>query len=125
MTWGGIRRNLTDAMFSDYVRIKAGWKCEVCKRDFSTRKGSLHCSHFFGRRSKSVRWCEANCIAACVSCHRHFTENPNDYKSFMEKRLGVGAFESLVLKAKAVKKYTDEKIVRLWLRQELAKLKTT
>lgn len=124
MTWGAIKRNATDALFSDIVRIKAGWICERCKRNFSNNQKAFDCSHFFGRRNKSTRWLEENASALCRGCHNYFGENPSEHNRFMEKKLGLEKFEKLVLYAHTVQKYkVDEKLVRIFLKAELEKLK--
>lgn len=118
----GIKRNTTDALFSDLVRAKAKWKCERCFKDHRNRRQSLHASHFYGRRGKSTRWDLENVASLCFQCHQHFGENPADHVRFFEKRLGLEGFEKLTMRAKTPARYIDEKLIRVWLKQELAGL---
>ncbi len=119
MTFGGIKRDTTDALFSDYIRMKAGWNCEKCYKNFSTRRKGLHASHFYGRRGKSTRWFEDNAAALCSYCHGWFEEHPLEHVKFFEKRLGREAFEKLTIRAHTPAKYLDEKLVRIALRQQI------
>lgn len=121
MSWGGIKRNTTDALFSDLVRSLSTWKCERCFRDFSTRKQQLHCSHFYGRRGRSTRWDLDNAAAICSGCHNYFGEHPNEHREFFLKRLGETRFEMLVRRANTPAK-VDEKLVRIWLRKQMEEL---
>lgn len=121
--FGGIKRDATDALFSDLVRAKASWRCERCHKDYSERRQGLHCSHFFGRGNKAVRWEPENASALCFYCHKVLGENPNDHRDFFIKRLGEERYNALVLKAKLPRKEkVDVKMLRLWLKQEIKKV---
>lgn len=120
--FGGIKRNATDALFSDLVRTLAGWKCERCFKSYENRRQGLHCSHFYGRRGKSTRWDVENAAALCFSCHNHMGENPAEHVKFFEKRLGLEKFEKLTLRANTPAIKVDEKMVRVYLKNELSKL---
>ena len=124
MSWGGIKRNVTDALFSDYVRILAKWNCQKCRRNFSKRRQQLHNSHYYGRRAKSVRWSTENCTALCSGCHRYFEENPGEYTRFMKNRLGEERYWKLTVRAKTpINKLTfSEEAIRVWLKNELKKI---
>jgi hypothetical protein len=123
MSWGGIKRSPTDALFSDFIRERAGWTCERCGRNFSSRRQVLHCSHFYGRRGKSTRWEPDNAAALCCGCHKHFEERPLEHVRFFEKRLGLDRFEALTLRASRPAKYIDEAMIKLWLKQQLESLR--
>ena len=96
----GIKRTPLDAVFSDLVRERADWTCEVCGKEFPDRKGAgLHCSHFFGRRGLSTRHSGMNCTAMCYGCHQRLGSNPHEFRSFMFKHLGEPNYDELVLRA--------------------------
>lgn len=123
MSWGGIKRDLTDKLFSDYIRLKARYVCERCIRDFSGRTEIFDCSHFYSRGNKSVRFYEDNVAPVCRGCHQHFEKNPHDHRDFFFNRLGEERYNALVWKAKLpMKEKTDHKMLRLWLKAEIKKL---
>jgi hypothetical protein len=104
---GGIKRTPIDAVFSDLIRERADWTCEVCGKEFPERKGSgLHCSHFFGRRGASTRHFGDNCWSQCYSCHQKLGSRPHDFKVWVEKQLGETRYDDLVLRANTPRKYT-------------------
>jgi uncharacterized CHY-type Zn-finger protein len=55
----------------------------------------LHCSHYFGRRNKSLRWDPDNAFAHCFGCHQKLGSNPHDFQRWAEDRLGSGTVEIL------------------------------
>lgn len=118
----GIRRSKADKYFSDYVREKADFCCERCKSDHHTARGSLHLSHFWGRKNKSVRFDEENVAALCFYCHRRFTENPAEHAAFFLKRLGPEKYDALGIRARMAQK-VDESAVALGYKMELERLK--
>lgn len=122
----GIKRNATDAIFSDYIREKANWRCEQCGKDFTSNRQSLHNSHFIGRGNKSTRWDIENCAALCFYHHRIFTENPHLHYQFFFNRLGEEKLNRLLIRSKLTAKdlKIDEKLLRVGFRQMLAELKS-
>ena len=101
----GIKRTPLDAVFSDLIRERADWKCEVCGKDFPDRKGSgLHCSHYFGRRGASTRHHGDNCYSHCFGCHQKLGSNPHEFKAWVEGQLGETRYDDLVLRAHAPRK---------------------
>lgn len=118
----GIKRNATDALFSDCVREIAGWKCERCGKQYVKKESlggsGLECSHYWSRRNRSVRWDFENAASLCSYCHRLFTENPSLHHSFFIKRLGQEKYEQLGIRARTPTKL-DEKEIRANLRQKL------
>ena len=102
-----IKRTPLDAVFSDLVRERADWTCEVCGKEFPDRKGAgLHCSHFFGRRSASTRWHGRNATAMCFHCHQRLGSNPHEFRSFMFKYLGEPNYDELVRRHNTIYKYS-------------------
>lgn len=79
-----IKRNIADKWFSDCIRERANWTCEICHTYYpEDRRQGLHCSHFYGRGNWSIRFCVDNAFAHCFSCHNRFGNDPdfntNDY----------------------------------------------
>lgn len=112
-----IRITALDRMFSVYIRRRANWTCECCYKGFREGDGRLQCSHFHGRRKKSVRWDPDNCVALCFHCHQRFTENPMTHVSWMQRHLGEVRFQSLQVRANNIG-MPDQKLIMLWLREE-------
>lgn len=79
-----IKRDKLDAVFSDLVRERAGWRSEYSSRT----DGQLECCHVYGRRKRSVRWHPMNAFCLTHDEHRHFTENPIAFAHFVNAKLG-------------------------------------
>ena len=90
-----IKRDKTDILFSELIRERADWHCEYCKKSFQHDHHSLHCSHLFGRRAKSVRWHPQNASAHCQNCHKHLGENPVIHSEWSREKLGNMAYDTL------------------------------
>jgi len=118
-----IRIDPLDVQFSLYIRTKAGWKCECCRRQFYPPTAQLQNSHFHGRRKKSVRWDPENCAALCFSCHRRFTEHPLEHVEWFSKRLGVTRFNALTVKANSLTK-PDKEMIRIWLKEKMKEIES-
>jgi len=102
----GIKRDAADDAFSLCVRERSNWACECCNKQFSvTDRGSLQCAHIYGRRNKSIRQEPLNAFAFCFGCHLKYTENPLDFDSFVEGKLGSGALQILIEKRQGLVKY--------------------
>jgi hypothetical protein len=123
--WGHkSKRDKCDVLFSRYIRLKSGWKCEFCHRDFSTEKQKLQNSHFYSRAKESTRYDPENCSSFCVSCHYkigHSSESGGAYKEFMIKKLGKQNFDLLTLRAYTPKK-KDRKMTFLILQEMMREL---
>ncbi len=117
-----LKRSKADALFSDYVRERAKWSCEYCKAQFDPPTKSLHCSHFYGRGAKSVRFDPENAAALCFSCHQYLGSHPSEHYKFFMKRLGKEKMDLLELRFHTPQK-VDEKLIVMWCKDELKKLK--
>jgi len=106
---GGIKRDSLDQAFSLYVRTKAG-KCEYCHQIKEPKR--LHCSHYFGRRKRSVRCDEDNVASLCPACHFYLGENPHKHTEWFKKRLG-DKYDELVTKANTIVKVTKKEKLEL------------
>ena len=83
-----MKRDKHDALFSQLVRERANWRCESCGKIYpeGSRQG-LHCSHFFTRSRKSVRWHPLNAAAHCYSCHTRLGGSPIDFADWIRDYL--------------------------------------
>jgi len=103
----GIKRTPLDAVFSDLVRERADWTCEVCQKHFPDRKGAgLHASHYFGRRGLSTRFHGDNVFSHCYGCHQKLGSNPHEFTAWVKSRLGDTRYDELVLRAHRPQKYS-------------------
>ena len=89
-----IKIDPLDVLFSRFVRLRAGGVCEYCDKP-----KRLQCSHFHGRRKKSVRWDGDNAAGLCFSCHQYLGENPYVHTEWFKKHLGSEKFEALNIRA--------------------------
>ena len=55
----------------------------------------LHCSHYFGRRANSLRYCPDNAFAHCFGCHQRLGSNPDDFRGWMVSKVGEGMIDIL------------------------------
>ncbi len=101
-----IKIDPIDVLTSICVRLLADDKCEYCGKYVGFKR--LQCSHFFGRRRKSIRYDLDNCSALCMSCHMFLGENPYLHTEWFKKRLGSGKFEELSIRAIKIVRLTKE-----------------
>ena len=107
-----VKINPADKWFSKCIRESQNWTCEVCKKSYPENHMGLHCSHYFGRRNYSVRFCNspANAFSHCYGCHQKLGSNPYDFTKWVTDTIGEGALEILIEKrndinaAKMIKK---------------------
>lgn len=83
-----IKITKQDKEFSHFIRARARWRCELCKRKFPEEIKKLDCAHFFGRRNKSVRYDQDNASALCFYCHKYLGENPLLHYWYQYQKLG-------------------------------------
>lgn len=117
---GGIKRDKYDAAFSDYIRARAKWCCEICLKYLGKTSG-LHCSHFMGRRKQSTRLDPQNAVSACFGCHRKLEEDPEFHREFFRKRLGQRQYDALILKSNIGPK-PDKEFILIWLKAEIKRM---
>lgn len=129
--FGGIKIDKYDSIFSLYIRCRDNFTCTKCgnryrpprtleklnKRLFDLYDNpafgdpmGLHCSHFWGRRSQSVRFDEANACAHCFHCHNFFSENPSDFVIWTNDRLGPDEYDKLQQRKNQIKQWKKGKI---------------
>mgnify|MGYP001579452197 CR=1 FL=1 len=104
-----VKLRKADILFSEYIRRKAGWKCEACGKDYSNNHRGLHCSHYFSRSHESTRYDLDNALALCFYHHNLWGhgEGRDLYKEYMIKRLGQEGFDNLTLRANLYAKRDD------------------
>ena len=105
-----------DRLFSRYIRLRAGGRCEYCGA-----VKPLQCSHFHGRRKRNVRWNENNAAALCFTCHLYLGENPLAHCEWFKKRLGDEKFEMLNIQAQTIVK-PDINAITLYLKAKVKEL---
>ena len=113
-----IRVDPLDRLFSKYVRLKAGEKCERCGH--YTPFGNLQVSHYHGRAKRSTRYDEENVTASCFACHMYFHAHPLEHTEFMIRRLGQQGFDMLTARANTPARYVDINAITLYLREKLS-----
>ena len=116
-----IRISALDALFSRYIRTRAGWRCEVCGKSYLPPTQGLHCAHIFSRGKKSIRFDPDNAIALCFSCHRWADQHQTEKEKSHWDRIGTRRFNALLLRGNTPRK-PDQALIRLWLRQELQQM---
>ena len=108
-----------DKLFSRFIRLRANGVCERCGKPTPFER--LQCSHFHGRRKKSVRWNEDNACALCFHCHQHLGENPLEHTEWYRKKIGNEKFVLLEIQAGQIVK-PNQVLVKLYLEQKLAEI---
>ena len=102
-----MKRDKTDAIFSDLIRARAGWACERCGKEYGGRSMGLHCSHLVGRAHRLLRWHPLNAVAHCFGCHKQLGGDPIAFTDWICKHLGEERVDFLrerkQLKAKITK----------------------
>ena len=118
-----------DTWFSKCVRHAANWTCEKCGKQYAPDDArGLDCSHIFGRKNRSVRWCGGgavtNAIALCMGCHRWWHENPSESGVWIREHLGEGAYSLLEEKKNQIAKISkaEEKEISAHYRKEYRRM---
>lgn len=114
-----MKRNLTDRLFSLYIRARAHFGCQRCGRVYDRYSQGLHCAHVFSRGKLSLRWTPANALCLCYGCHRLCDQRKETvlYPLYISL-YGPAAFDRLRLAANTPTK-PDEAGALLWLKREL------
>lgn len=89
-----------DRMFSDLIRTRDEWTCQVCGRQPSgVGLDRLECMHGESRSKHATRWSEDNAWAGCHGCHFGFTMHPARWELWRRERIGDEAFDAIRLRA--------------------------
>lgn len=89
-TAAALKKKAT-ALHSQYVRARAGYRCERCRRAY----GQMQCAHIVSRRYAATRTAELNAWCLCAACHRYLTENPFEHVQFAHQTIGEGVYAAL------------------------------
>ncbi len=113
-----IKIRPADTLFSNFVRERAGWRCEYCFKDYSDNPKGLHCSHYWGRGRENTRFDSENCVALCFYHHNKLGhgDDRDFYTEFMVKRLGQKGFNNLKVRAFQYCK-KDDKLALMYIKQ--------
>ena len=109
-----------DKLFSEFIKKRAGWKCERCGN--MPDKRGLHCHHYERRRKKSVRFDPDNGISLCLGCHQFLGENHDEEKAFMIHKLGQEGLDMLQARARTPARYIDKNAITLYLKAQIKEL---
>jgi hypothetical protein len=96
----GRKITALDRLFSKYIRMRDGWRCQICQTDYSHNHALLDCAHCFSAGTHQTRYEPDNAVAACKSCHQFSPEaldkNVIHIKyPFFKKRIGDERFDLL------------------------------
>lgn len=93
-----------DTLFSLFIRQRDHWTCRVpgCPSDTV-----LQCAHIVSRWYKGTRWLPGNAFALCIRHHYKWTRDPLDFDRFVEETIGLAAYDSLKIIARATAKDID------------------
>ena len=82
-------RTPADAAFSDYIRARAGYRCQRCGKVYPPKSTGLQCSHNFSRRYYNIRFNPDNALALCHHCHNYwFSKDITEAARFLEETVG-------------------------------------
>ena len=75
--------NKLDKLVGKWCReVRSKGKCEHCGRTGKNSRDMQWC-HIKSRRYLSVRWDVDNCFCLCSTCHRRFTDNPDEFVTWI------------------------------------------
>ena len=118
----GLKISKLDALFSKYIRTRDKWTCQRCSKKFTPPTQALHCSHYFGRGKKSVRFDPGNADALCYGCHHYWEkEDREGYRVFKINQLGQRGYDLLTLYAMTPQK-PDTKLLTIYFTKLLEEL---
>ena len=99
----GIDGKLDDA-WSLLVKLRAGMKCEVCRKT-----SPLNSHHIYSRSKRSVRWDPKNGVCLCVGHHTFRSDfsahlTPTEFTIWLYEEKGKGFMNNLRIKANTISK---------------------
>ena len=112
-----------DKLFSEFIRRRAMVRVHGCERCLTGKVShmQLQCSHFHGRRKRSVRWDEDNAVGLCPGCHMHLTSHPLEHVEWFKAHLGEYEFNLLSSRMRSTKKI-DQKLLTLYYTKKIQEL---
>lgn len=121
-----IKRCPIDVAFSEYIRLRADWKCQTCDTYYPPeRRQGLHCSHIFSRRHQGTRHDPDNAIAQCFGCHQRYGSDPVIFTEWAMSHLGPDRFQRLRIRAMTNTKFTkaDKAMIHADIKKKIQELK--
>tara|TARA_R110001599_G_scaffold19930_2_gene75968 strand:+ start:5267 stop:5692 length:426 start_codon:yes stop_codon:yes gene_type:complete len=88
-----IKRTAADHWFSRCVRLRSDFYCQGCGAKYEENSKGLHCSHYFSRAKKGIRYDALNAFSHCYGCHQKFGSNPDYFYRHYIDTYGEGALE--------------------------------
>lgn len=102
--------NKLDRLFSLYIRLRDAMP-NGCVRCISCGKiktfDDVDCGHFYSRTHMATRFDEDNCHAECKFCNRFSADHLIAYQTNLIRKIGIGRFEKLGIKAKSTCHWLD------------------
>lgn len=120
-----IKRDATDAIFSDVIREAYDWTCAYSGLVFPDRKGrDVHCSHFYSRSFNSTRWYPDNAVCLSAAAHDYLGKHPDEHTDFFRKLLGDTRYQMLRERKQRIFRYrpADKKAMRQHYAEELERI---
>ena len=121
-----LKRTAADHWFSRCVRLRSEFICQGCGIKYEENSKGLHCSHYFGRAKKGVRYDSDNAFAHCYGCHQKFGSNPDYFYRHYIDTYGEGPLDLLrekvedIMRGKRMVK--EEKEIAKHYKQEAARM---
>lgn len=98
-----VRTTALDRLFSQYIRARAGHRCEYS----SEIGGLMDCAHILSRRFVHTRWDPLNAVCLARRHHMYFTERPHEWTDWTRRQLGADTVQALQERAACNDKLTD------------------
>ena len=97
-----LKRTAADHWFRRCVRLRNDFKCQGCGVQYESNSTGLHCSHYFSRSKKGIRYDALNAFAHCYGCHQKYGSNPDYFVRHYIDTYGEGALELIREKAEDI-----------------------
>ena len=97
-----LKRTAADHWFSRCVRLRNDFKCQGCGAQYESNSTGLHCSHYFSRSKKGIRYDAMNAFAHCYGCHQKYGSNPDYFVRHYIDTYGEGALGLIREKAEDI-----------------------
>ncbi len=109
-----------DKIFSEYIRLRDGYKCVLCGSRTNVQAG-----HLITRNKYSTRWNEENVFAQCKSCNYRHEYQPEIYTSWYIEKFGEKKYLDLVKRSNVIVKYKNYDLETMieHYKQKIEKLK--
>jgi len=85
-----------DTEFSQWLRSKFDYTCEMCGFYEPAPTQRIQCSHYIGRSNKATRYDPDNCDVLCATCHHKMEDlKQYDYRDWKINKMGEEAHTAL------------------------------